>query len=861
MFRKFSVRNTQGNFSRNTLRLMVFLAPWVSPVNSYALEATTASAEQVEFDSSFLNTDDRRALDLSRFEKGISVPPGKYSVDLYVNADWVGRTEVTFRAGSNADSGEGAQACFDKKLLLLVGVNLEKITPENAEKLGEAGSCLPIGSIVVDAGSVFDFGDQRLDLSIPQASLNRKARGYVSPELWDKGVNASFLGYDFNQYRYKTTGQSGSQIFNYLGLSAGTNIGEWHIRHNGTYNWSSGDKAKYQSLATYAQRSLPSLSSELTIGEAFTTGELFDSTQFRGVRVATDDRMWPDSLRGYAPTVRGVANSNARVVVKQNGFNIYESTVAPGAFEINDLYSTGYGGDLSVLVTEADGSEHSFTIPYAAVPLSLRPGSNRYSLSAGTVRDPQLSSSPAFTQATWQYGLSNLLTGYTGFNASQGYKAFLVGGAFNTSLGAFGLDVTQASTELSGRGQMNGRSVRASYAKRLTETGTDVAIAAYRYSTGGYFDLNNAVSLRDQLRENQDFNSVLRQRDRAQLTLSQRLGDTGGYLSLTSSSANYWNRSGRDMNYSLAYSNNYQRVNYSFQATRERNMQSSMNTQYYFSVTVPFGRENPFTISSSVSHDTNGRTQSQATLSGSAGDSNNLSYGLTGNRVSDKNSRTNGGSANVMYRGPSAELWGSVGEGTGYSQNSIGARGAVVAHQGGITLAQPLSETFGIVEALDAQDAKLVSSAGVKVDSRGYAIVPYLTPYNMNAIDLDPKGMTTDVELKVSSQQVAPYAGSVPFIKFATASGRAVVIRVKQSDGSPLPFGAAVLDEGNIEVGLVGQAGKIFARGLQDQGILTVKWGEDALSICRIPYVLPERDRNKKNDYYQQIDASCLVSQ
>ena len=313
--------------------------------------------------------------------------------------------------------------------------------------------------------------------------------------------------------------------------------------------------------------------------------------------------MWPDSLRGYAPTVRGMASSNARVVVKQNGFNIYESTVAPGAFEINDLYSTGYGGDLSVSVTEADGSEHSFT-----VPLSLRHGSNRYSLSAGTVRDTQLSSSPAFTQATWQHGLSNLLTGYTGFNALAGYKAFLAGGAFNTSLGAFGLDVTQASTQLSGRGQMNGQSIRVSYAKRLTETGTDVAISAYRYSTGGYFDLNNAMRLRDQLHQNQDFNSVLSLRDRAQVTLSQQFGDTGGQMSLTCSTSNYWNRSGRDMNYSLGYSNNYKRVSYSFQSTRERNVQGSISTQYYFSVTVPFGRENPFTVSTSVSHDTNGRT-------------------------------------------------------------------------------------------------------------------------------------------------------------------------------------------------------------------------------------------------------------
>lgn len=70
--------------------------------------------------------------------------------------------------------------------------------------------------------------------------------------------------------------------------------------------------------------------------------------------------MLPQSRRGYAPDIRGIARTNAVVTVRQNDRIIYETTVPPGAFVIEDLYPTGYGGNLDVKVTEADGSVQSF---------------------------------------------------------------------------------------------------------------------------------------------------------------------------------------------------------------------------------------------------------------------------------------------------------------------------------------------------------------------------------------------------------------------------------------------------------------------------------------------------------------------
>ena len=47
--------------------------------------------------------------------------------------------------------------------------------------------------------------------------------------------------------------------------------------------------------------------------------------------------MLPPNLRGYAPEVTGVAKSNAKVIISQQGRVLYETTVAVGPFRIQDL--------------------------------------------------------------------------------------------------------------------------------------------------------------------------------------------------------------------------------------------------------------------------------------------------------------------------------------------------------------------------------------------------------------------------------------------------------------------------------------------------------------------------------------------
>ncbi len=109
--------------------------------------------------------------------------------------------------------------------------------------------------------------------------------------------------------------------------------------------------------------------------------------------------MLPDSQTGFAPVARGVAETNARVTVRQRGVLLDEATVAPGPFVLNDLFPTGYGGDLTVTITEADGRKREFIVPFAANANLLRPGYSRYALSIGQLDEIGLRHPPNVMQS------------------------------------------------------------------------------------------------------------------------------------------------------------------------------------------------------------------------------------------------------------------------------------------------------------------------------------------------------------------------------------------------------------------------------------------------------------------------------
>ena len=186
--------------------------------------------------------------------------------------------------------------------------------------------------------------------------------------------------------------------------------------------------SEWQNIGTWAQRTVIPLKSELVLGDSNTGNDVFDSMGFRGGRLFSSDSMYPDSLQGYAPTVRGIARTPAKVVVRQNGYVIYQSYVQPGAFAITDLNPTSSSGDLEVTVEEKDGTQQRYTVPYSTVPLLQREGRWKYDLVAGDYRSGNSDQdTPFFTQGTLITGLANGFTLYGGTQLASRYTAVAVG--------------------------------------------------------------------------------------------------------------------------------------------------------------------------------------------------------------------------------------------------------------------------------------------------------------------------------------------------------------------------------------------------------------------------------------------------
>lgn len=861
-----------------------------SPADPAAATADPASPS-ASFSPGFFSASMGNQVDLSRFEKGNIVLPGNYRVDITVNNQWQGRDDVTFSAVAGQDS---AVPCFDAAQLTKLGINLEKAargdgkrTPDDvaAHTVPKGPICGDLGKYIPDASVSFDSTSQSLTISVPQLYMNNWARGYVDPSQWDQGVNAGIIGYNFSSSH--TTGPaSGTQ--SYLGVNAGVNLGAWHFRHQGSLTNVSGRHAStnYQNVATYVQRDIPKWGAQLVVGDSFTSGQVADSIRVRGINLYSDDRMNPQSQQGYAPTIHGTADSNARVTVRQNGYIIYETTVAAGPFEINDLFPTGYGGDLEVTVTETDGRKNIFTVPFTALPNLLRPGITHFSATAGQLQQyGTYGSKPWVMQGTVQHGFNNTFTGFASTTASQGYGQVNLGTAINTRYGAVSVNVAASQTQLPGQGKLSGQSVGVAFNKNFTDTGTNFALGAYRFSTNGYLDLQDAVALRDLAKHDGDTSQYARQRSRLTLNVSQKIGN--GSLYVNGSTTDYWgNNVGRQTSYSIGYNNSYKSVTYGISAQRSR-VQAVSRTPaqeqaqriddifYGTSSTVIPGRtDNRIMLSLSMPLGSAPRaptfntyvtrnsgdlrsTGVQASINGTAGANNNISYNVSGNRSNGDNSSSyfNG---SMGYQGSFASLRAGYSHNGSSNQIAVGADGGVIIHGGGVSFSQTLGDTIGLIEAPDAAGAKVSTATGVHVGGNGYAVVPYLTPYQLNTVGLNPQDMSSDVELKSTTQTVAPHMGAVVKLKYETESGRAVIIKAPMVNGEPLPFAAEVFDASGKAVGTVGQAGKVFVRGVADSGTLTVKWGEEAAAQCHIDYRLAPQVKGKRQIAADVVQARCV---
>lgn len=783
-------------------------------------------------------------VDISIFERNGQLP-GVYLVEVMLNGERIDYREMMFHQSKNVEGKLLLKTCLTRPQLVSYGV---KVADYPNLFSSSTADCAYLEAIP-QATEEFNFNTQQLLLSIPQIALQPKLKGLAPRELWDEGAQVFLMNYRANAVRSESRRNGMFVNDNFFArLDPGINLGAWRLRNITTWQKSGNRPPKWQITDTWAERGLYGINSRLTLGERSTPADIFGSVPFRGLMLGTDERMVPYNQRSFVPVVKGIARTQALVEVRQAGYLIYSTTVAPGAYELSDL-SASSNGDLDVTVIEANGQQQHFIVPLTSPAISLHKGYMKYNLMAGQYRPANDGVHQAtVAQATMMYGLPLNMTAYGGLQWSEHYQGASLGiGFLMGRIGALSFDGTEGLGDLPDGKSISGKVWRIRYNKTFDATGTGVFLDSMQYDSGG------SASLRDVL-ERWPRNKLLagyhgeesRSKARTSLSVSQSLGDWGG-VSLSGSRESYWNTPLIRDEVAASYGNTVQGISFNI-SLRQRKSHNGIHQRYqneqlanlWFSVPLNHWLGGDTYTTWQVQSGNNGRTRYEAGLGGHAFDRQlrwNVREQLEHRRQGENR---HGSSVNVTWNG----AYGIADGGYSYSndsrQMSLGLSGGMIFHKHGVTFGQPLNGTTALVYAPGASGVSVGNWDGVKTDFRGYATQTSLNAFQENLVQLDPSTLPSDAEVLQTDVKVVPTPGAVIPVQFATRIGGRALITLRHADGKLLPFGAMVKLTGDntTGMGIVGEDSKVYMSGLTESGVLQVQWGNG--NKCLAKYHLPK---------------------
>ena len=799
----------------------------------FGVRQLAMAADDIQFNTDVLDVKDKENIDLSQFSRRGYIMPGNYTFKIKINQNELNEQDIAIYS-SETNNGE-SKPCLPAGLVRQFGFKdeyLKKIEPWHDNQ------CLDVTSLS-GVEVTPDLGASELTLNVPQAYLEYVSDDWVPPSMWDNGIPGLLADYNLSAQTRKNAGGNDNNMLSGNG-TFGANLGAWRARADWQTNHDNssdnGSQKQWTWSRLYLYRALTTLKAKLTLGEDYLNSDLFDSFRFTGASVVSDDNMLPPNLRGYAPEVTGVAKTNAKVTISQQGRVIYETQVAAGPFAIQDL-SNAVAGTLDVRVQEQDGSVQEYKVSTASIPYLTRPGTVRYKFFAGKpTRYDHHTDGTTFGTGEFSWGVSNGWSLYGGTVTNSKYLALALGiGRDLMAFGALALDVTRSDAKLDGE-HRHGQSYRVSYSKRFDETGSQVTFAGYRFSEKNYMSFNDYLSYRS----NSD--DYMQSKEMYTITFSQQFDSLGLSAYLNYSHQTYWNSPTEDR-YSLSLSRyfdigKWKNINASLTAYRNK-FNGSNDDGMYLSFSVPWGDTGTLGLNSSYSQDNR---------------SNNLSWYdrlKNGDNYRIAAGGTEEGSSLSGYyahEGDLAEVTGSVDyQHNQYRSAGLTLRGGMTATAKGAALhrSNVMGGTRMLLDTGDAADIPVQGYGNTTATNRfGKAVVTDVSDYSKNSLSIDINNLPEDAEASASVVQATLTEGAIGYRKFNVVSGLKAMAVIRLADGTYPPFGASVRNAEDQEVGIVNDEGQTWLSGIKPGVKLNVNWNGETQCFIAVPVNLTGLSQN-----------------
>ncbi|EDQ3907867.1 fimbrial biogenesis outer membrane usher protein, partial [Salmonella enterica subsp. houtenae] len=784
----------------------------------------SVSAKEYTFDKYLLNDSN---VDLIGLENETH-QHGMYFVDIYVNGNKVDSRNVYFE--KNKGIGK-LYPCLSKAKIARYGINTDGFNT-----LKKDANIIDFTKLPSGVSYVFNIREQELDISLPQNMMSSNT-DLAPVDVWDDGINAFLLNYNANadQAKYYSPMKSLSNSA-FIKLDPGFNFGAWRLRSQVSWSKVRNGKFNRQKSYSFLERGLYGIKSKLTIGDTFTHGDVFNALPVRGFLLGTDLNMISSKERSFFSVVHGIAASQARVIVRQDGYVIYNEVVSPGPFNIN-VYPRSNGGNLDVIVYENNGAIKKFTVPYQVPAIVLPQGRFNYNLAIGKYNGFNKWNSDSdsqIVQISMIYGLPYDITIYSGSENYHHYNGEKLGiGASLGSLGALSLDVLNTNGNIN-KHKVSGNIWKMKYSKAFSMR-TNIILNYKQYSQEKANELNDILS----------FPWVMKRKRSVDINLNKDLGGfgTGGiyydynqfYHSIP---PNY--DFGLEYDYTL-----YKDIDISINWGMHRYQSSLGNKSHHNEQSISFSLNIPFSKNISTSYQflkvSQGPALSKIGIHGNA-------YNRKMNWRIDKKFTPRDADQGTDFITSWSGNYGDIGAGYSKSHNyrslNINLSGGLVTHRHGITFGRRISNSAALID-VPSVSGVFVYGSTTHTDCRGYALYNWLTPYRYNNISLDPTEIPKNVDISKTDQFVVPSEGAIVTAKFNPRIGAKALIKLILKNNKVVPLGAIVKGSNGMS-GIVGDNGYVYLTAVPVKGFISAKW---STGECKANYKFNTNVEDEKVKY------------
>ena len=805
-----------------------------------------ADSGPLQFDLNILK---ERGLDPSLsqyFADAAKFMPGRHTVHLYVNGNNRGQVSALF--------GPDGGLCVDRPFLNAAGLVVTDGAPAHAEAGPSAtpaahAACYDYRRDVPRAIINALPGGNELDLIVPQDAVVPEGDSSVIHNV-DTGGSAGILNYSLMSTSSLSDGERSD--YNQADLENGFNMGDWLLRSHHILTDSNGEFS-VNALNTYVQHTFAGRGQTLQAGQVNMTSPLFSTGTILGAQLTPEDSL--KSAEASGASVAGIARTaQARVEIRQAGQLIYATLVPAGAFTLDNVPVTRSNTDLDVTVKETDGSTSHFVIPAAALQQASVGQPEGFSVAVGRWDDDSDTG-----EKPWVATASDGWRPRHWMNITAAAIVANQYDAVGAQVSIKPLERLQLSTTVKGaddrRHGHQGASIGAAANLNLP-AGFSTSLSA-TYYTAGYRELTD--TLQDNFtRSAAEYSAALSWQNTmlgafsASYSLSDGADgtDTSRYLNLS------WGKSIGHVSISVNWQHQLSKSHDSHTDTGHHYDSSTPRTddddRVYVNISVPLGGQ---TVSSYLQQQGDDESAGLRT-SGEFGHDN--SYSLSAGRSFSDDEYTFDGSLNSNLRYTQLGL--NAGTSSADNRNyGLTLSGGMALHKGALLFSPyAIQDTFGVASLGEKlSGVGFETPAGeVWTDHWGRALLPSLTPYHNNRVELDANTLPDDASLDNGFGSLATGRGAVGDLSFGMTTVHRAMITVHLADGSLLPKGASVVDKDGNYAGTVVDDGVLFLENADARPQLFLK-NSDGRRVCQIRYTLSSHQDGKPAAYYEQVNGLC----